>query len=226
VESSRQPVKAFDHYQEARLINAIKTGDIQLIDDLIEYLLLSGWTGDINGQRVFALSIMVSVALEAARLGFSADSCLSGNMIEAIFRRKSDDGLCDDVRETCLRLSRLVGSQQQTSQRGIFEKTVSFLEEHISDTDLSVEDVCGELHYSLSYFRSLFKKEAGLSFGAFLTRMRMEKAKQYLLDTELKSYLIARQVGFSDPHYFSFCFKKYFGVSPKELREANRISFV
>jgi two-component system response regulator YesN len=226
VESNRQPVKSFDHYYEMLLIKAIKTGDIQQIDDLIGYLLLSDWAGDINGQCVFALSMMVSVAQEAVRLGFSADSCLSGSMIETVFRRISADGLCDDVRETCLRLSRLVGSQQQTSQRGIFEKTVRFLEEHMSETDLSVEDVCGELHYSLSYFRSLFKKEAGLSFGAFLTRMRMEKAKQYLLDTELKSYLIARQVGFSDPHYFSFCFKKYFGVSPKEIREANRVSCV
>ncbi|WJH31119.1 helix-turn-helix transcriptional regulator [Paenibacillus sp. CC-CFT742] len=50
-------------------------------------------------------------------------------------------------------------------------------------------------------------------------QIRMEAAKELLRSTELKSFEIAERVGFAEPNYFSFCFKKHIGVSPKEYRK-------
>ncbi|WKL00141.1 helix-turn-helix transcriptional regulator [Paenibacillus amylolyticus] len=50
-------------------------------------------------------------------------------------------------------------------------------------------------------------------------QIRMEAARELLRSTELKSFEIAEQVGFAEPNYFSFCFKKHIGVSPKEYRK-------
>jgi len=220
IEPNHPQIRVFDRLQETLLLDAVKSGNLAKINELTERLLLSKNADDFRGLRAYAVSIMVSLALEAERWGFSADLSLSTSMIEVLFQRDNTEDLCSAVRKACVTLSQMIGSQVASSQHDVFEKTVQFLEEHISDAELSANTVCSEMHYSPSYFRALFKKEAGISFGAYLTRMRMEKAKRLLLDTDQKGYLIAKQVGFSDPHYFSFCFKKYFRMSPKEMRNS------
>ncbi len=64
----------------------------------------------------------------------------------------------------------------------------------------------------------MFKKETGESFVAYLTDHRMERASRLLIETNEKSYMIARQVGYTDPNYFSYVFKRRFGVSPSKYR--------
>ena len=64
----------------------------------------------------------------------------------------------------------------------------------------------------------MFKKETGESFVAYLTDLRMERASRLLIETNEKSYMIARQVGYTDPNYFSYVFKRRFGVSPSKYR--------
>lgn len=64
----------------------------------------------------------------------------------------------------------------------------------------------------------LFKKETGTNFVKYLTDVRMEKSIQLLRTTDMKTYEIAFETGFSNPHYFSVAFKKYTGMSPSEFR--------
>ena len=223
IEPHLQPIRTFSTLQERRLVDAIKSGDNDKIYEITEQLLLSGSTRDINQLRVYALSMMLSVTLEAERQGFSADLFLSIETLGAFFKTSSANSIYINVRDACLSLSKKISNQNNTRQRRFFRNTVHLLEERLSDAHLSVDDICNELHYSPSYFRTLFKKEAGVSFGAYLTQMRMEKAKQLLIETDQKGYLIAKQVGFNDPHYFSFCFKKHFHMTPREIREAGNV---
>ena len=71
---------------------------------------------------------------------------------------------------------------------------------------------------STGYLSGLFKKEAGTNFVKYLTDVRMEKSMQLLRSTDMKTYEIAYETGFSNPHYFSVSFKKYTGMSPSEFR--------
>jgi len=52
--------------------------------------------------------------------------------------------------------------------------------------------------------------------------VRMEKAVELLIEQDEKTYIIAREVGYSDPNYFSYVFKKQFGVSPSKYKQGKR----
>ena len=62
-----------------------------------------------------------------------------------------------------------------------------------------------------------------MTYVQYLMQLRMETAKELLRSTDLKAFEIAERVGFADPNYFSFSFKKQVGVSPKEYRAQARV---
>ncbi len=87
-----------------------------------------------------------------------------------------------------------------------------------SDAGLSLDTVCSKLGVSNSYFSSMFKKESGISFITYLTDYRMQQAVRLLLETNEKSYEIAEHVGYEDANYFSYVFKRKYGMSPSKYR--------
>ena len=74
------------------------------------------------------------------------------------------------------------------------------------------------LGVSNSYFSTIFKKKTGKSFIGYLTDYRMDQASRLLIETNEKSYIIAKKVGYTDPNYFSYVFKRKFGVAPSKYR--------
>ncbi len=97
-------------------------------------------------------------------------------------------------------------------------KAKKYMEMHYSE-NISLKEVAEYVNISTYYLSRLFKKETGRNFSEHLTDFRMEKAKSFLTDTDMKLYEIAIQVGISDPHYFSRLFKKNVGVPPTQFRE-------
>ncbi len=81
-------------------------------------------------------------------------------------------------------------------------------EEYMSE-EISLNVVAARVCMSPSYFSTIFSKETGKTFIEYLTEVRMEKAKEYLVCTNRKTSDIAFEIGYKDPHYFSFLFKKH-----------------
>ena len=92
------------------------------------------------------------------------------------------------------------------------------IEQDYMSEDISLNTVAAEVCMSPSYFSSVFSKEMGKTFIEYLTEVRMEKAKQYLACSSMKTSEISYEVGYKDPHYFSYIFKKTQGCTPKEYR--------
>lgn len=72
-----------------------------------------------------------------------------------------------------------------------------------------------------SYLSRIFKQETGFTFVEYLTKIRMDKAIKLIKETNLKAYQVADEVGISNPHYFSICFKKWTGVSINDFKKAD-----
>lgn len=85
--------------------------------------------------------------------------------------------------------------------------------------DLSMEEVAELIDLSISHFCMLFKQVSGYTFLEYLTKIRMDKAKYILKNSNVKVYQVAPLVGYQDPRYFTQVFKKITGMTPSEFRE-------
>ena len=119
------------------------------------------------------------------------------------------------------KLQETVQQERQATTKSFASKAVEYVQEHYSDRNITIESVCKELGVSAAYFSTIFKKETGKTFISFLTDYRMEKAVELLMTTNDKTYIIAEKVGYADPNYFSYAFKKQYSMSPSKYRSAN-----
>lgn len=109
-------------------------------------------------------------------------------------------------------------SARNKSTRSFVLRAKAYVKEHYADEALSLDTICEALGVSNAYFSTVFKKETGQSFIGYLTDYRMDMASRMLIETSEKSYMIAKSVGYTDPNYFSYVFKRRFGVSPSKYR--------
>ena len=130
----------------------------------------------------------------------------------------SPEALGDWCLERCLRIQSLIRRQRTDTAGRTVERAKAFISRNYGDSGLSVERLCAYLHLSAAYFSTLFKRETGMSFTAYVTVVRMEAAAALLRGTEEKTYLIAQTCGYEDPNYFSYVFKRHFGVTPTKYR--------
>ena len=100
----------------------------------------------------------------------------------------------------------------------VIEAAKREIEENYMTEDISLNTVSVKVGMSPSYFSSVFSKEMGMTFVEYLTEVRMNKAKELIMCSPMKMSEIAFEVGYRDPHYFSYIFKKTQGCSPKEYR--------
>ena len=92
-----------------------------------------------------------------------------------------------------------------------------FIQENYGQ-NITLEDVCGAVGFSSAYFSALFKKETGEGFSKYLTRVRIDRAKELLRETSLSVSEVCEAVGYSDRKHFTQTFHKMTGVNPAEFR--------
>lgn len=116
----------------------------------------------------------------------------------------------------------MANGERESSRIKFVETAKKVIKKRYSDPLFGLDQLCEEISVSPAYFSTTFKKETGISFVQFLTNTRLEKAKEMLKNSELKTYEIAERTGFSEPNYFSFAFKKNTGVSPSQYRSQSK----
>lgn len=120
--------------------------------------------------------------------------------------------------ESCMLIRKTMISARNSSTKSFVLRAKEYVRNNYGDEGLSLDCICEDLGVSNSYFSTIFKKETGNSFISYLTDYRMDQAASLLIETNEKSYMIAKKVGYTDPNYFSYVFKRKFGVSPSKYR--------
>ena len=142
-----------------------------------------------------------------------------GDILEKMARFRGLEQAFDWVLTVLLKLRKLNLTTKMTNSQKLLDSGVTYIDTNYSDPEISMESVCEYLGISVSYLSLLFKKHKETTFVKYLTKVRMDRAKELLKLTEQRIIEIAEACGFKDVYYFSHSFKKVMGVSPKKYRE-------
>lgn len=104
---------------------------------------------------------------------------------------------------------------------GLADRSIRYMEQHYME-ECSLATVAAQVHLNPNYFSNLFKKQTGESFSSYLTKLRTDKAKMLLTNTDMKITEIAEAVGYADSNYFATAFKQSAAHTPSEYRKLHR----
>lgn len=108
--------------------------------------------------------------------------------------------------------------QSATRYNAVINKARAYLAREYQNSGVTLNDVSSHVCMSNSHFCTIFSQEMGVTFTEYLTELRMNRAKELLRTTQMRSSDIAYAVGYNDPHYFSYLFKKHTGMTPRDFR--------
>lgn len=216
--TNKYPVK-----EKEKLLSLIKLGDVEnskqaLKDFLQKFRIFIGEKPEILKSRLYEL---VGSLIDSAILGGGDENKLN----ELITKYFNDINFIKDLNVVENWLTKIV-TEIVNIVINVYEKRSKLLignaKKYIEENykmQLSYKDVAREVFISPSYFLNLFKQETGYTFVDYLTNIRINKAKELLLSTDLNITEIAFEIGFNDSNYFSSLFKKIVGFPAKDYRK-------
>lgn len=148
---------------------------------------------------------IADVLVEQMQLENTIENCYS---MELLFQE-----LVKHITRSLLKLA----ADKTQKNLGQIRQAKIYIEENYMK-NITLEDLGSYLGFNASYFSSLFKKETGFSFLEYLSKIRMEKAKELLKEPGLRVQDVCLMVGYNDVKYFTKLFIKHTGLKPNEFR--------
>lgn len=209
---------------EVEILRALKGAQAEKQEELVAGFFERLRESGLSMEEVYLLIQRLLIRMEQAMLDIDIDvNSLLGfekNIVIEVYRYNTLEDIKNWFLKICRGISAELLQQRESFSENLVLQAQQYIKEHYENPDINVGLVSQNLAISVSYFSNLFKSHTGETFTEYLTQIRMEKAKDLLLSTKMKSYEIAYKVGYSDPHYFSIAFKKKLGLTPTQFREA------
>ena len=213
---------SLDDQDIQKVLRAVKLGERVEVKEAVESLIDKFKNSNISLRRYQVA--MLEMVTELSKLGRSyhlnLEEVFGGNMdfYQEIGKFDSLEALGEWLYEICVKFRSFIRQEQTDTTKLLIEKARQYIEEFYGDSELSVEVLCNHLNVSAAYFSTIFKRETGENFVTFLTNVRMEAALELLNNTQDKTYIISGKVGYTEPNYFSYVFRKKYGISPSKYR--------
>ena len=208
---------------EAELVSAIKLADIKLIEQRLGALIAEIRARGAAAQ-LYLKMIIGNIYLQALQTLQQANSTVEEvfddplKEYQKIIAHQTIDGMGRELLEVLTSIVEFININKGRKFYQMIAKAQEYLLKNYSRGDLSLEEVANVVHVSSCYFSLIFKQEVGTTFVDYLTKVRIEKAKELLAIPGNLSYEVSYQVGYNNPNYFSTLFKKHVGLSPTEFK--------
>lgn len=207
---------------EIQLINAIRSGNRPLVEEIIKELF------DINFKEK-QMSYEFLIVFLHDFYGSILKAIINGDRVGAI-QKEIYEFYANNVNEIgtiefqqkflkyIYALTDSYNRNKKSHNALLLDKIKGFILENYDNCDMTMYRVADEFNLSSGYLSAFFKEQAGLSFSDFITNTKMEKASKFVLDTRLSINEIAQKTGYASANTFCRAFRKFYGISPMEMR--------
>lgn len=203
----------------------LQNGQLEELQDFVDDFILS--LGEAAKSKLFCQYLVLNVRFTSIAyletLGYGQEEFL--NSVECV----KNMGLALSVEELRVYIKEMLGramemrdNQSKNQYRDIIGKAIAYIDENYASESISLTEVATYTDVSANYFSAAFSQEMQQTFVEYLTGKRMEKAKELLRSTDKRTAEIAAEVGYKDPHYFSFVFKKTQGCTPRDYKTGGK----
>ena len=220
VEPRQKSILWLDEKMETDLSYALRFGDedtiLSCVENIVQLMEASGG----KGFQAYLISILHAI-LQVVQKHELDEQLVFENYKDyygVLSGVTTSEALFKWLSSICYSISACIANARQGTTKTTVQVAKRYIEENYHNSNLSLEMLCEYLHISTAYFSTVFKKEEGESYTSYLTGVRMKKAAELLKTTDEKTYEIAGKVGYDEPNYFSYVFKKRYGVSPNKYR--------
>jgi two-component system response regulator YesN len=230
-------VYASDDYAEAvkdnhslpelfeKMVSYIKACDrdgvTRYIDSIFEGFQTPNYVIDPSTIKYEVIHLISHILNEAAALRFSAYylQAVRESMYKKLQATSTSDQLQKLLTDFSLDLIRQIEALRQNKYSPTVKQVVEYIQEKYSDYNISLKTLGDMLSVNPAYLGRIFRQATKEFFSDYLANIRVMKAKELLLTTNMKTNEIAKLVGFSSPSYFYTAFKKITGRKPSEIRK-------
>lgn len=222
IQPEKENINKYPTNEKLRLLSAIKIGDFEESKQALDDFLNKFKSFTKNRPEILKIRLYELIG------SFSDTAILSGgdekqlnelikeyfNDINYITNFQMAEKWLTKVNSQIIKIVSNVHKDRSTI---IIEKAKDYIVNNYN-SQIGYKDVAKELFISSSYFLSLFKQETGTTFVDYLTKLRIDKSKELLVNSPLSITQISYEIGINNPNYFSSIFKKTTGVSAKDFR--------
>lgn len=206
-----------------RLMNALRAADIEMIDSLLDDMFKlveeSKWL-DRNMITNFLYGLLNETSLIFG--GANLKEQEEGAAGALLFGLKDYRSLKDYVYQFFEKSADTIRDKKNNKDEYIVKKVEQIVTERYRD-DISIKTIAAEIYISPNYLGSIFRKCTGVQLNDYISRFRMEKAKELLQSPKNKVSKVAREVGMPNVSYFCQVFKEMYGIAPGEYQEINKL---
>lgn len=139
-------------------------------------------------------------------------------LFQKVIKRDTVAGMMDDVCQILFCLIDYLNAIREGSIAALAYKAKQYVERNYFRADLSLAEVAAVANMSANYFSMIFRQITGITFSNHLMKLRLQRAKELLENTDKKIYEIAEYIGYDTTTYFSTIFKRKYGISPVDYR--------
>ena len=220
IKSGKPQKSNFDYFAGSTLQDKLRHITLEDVSQFVDIYFGNTTEQDMQSM-LYRYYLLMDLLVTAARVAGELDSgeITAPNDPQAVLQCAATlEGTKEYAAEVLGQLARLCYRHQNIRYSAEIQRAKEFIRANYSDSSLSLHMVAAEVGFSPNHFSTIFSQETGQTFVEYLTQIRLEAAKELLLQSDSRMSDIAFTVGYSEPHYFSYLFKKHVGMTPRDYR--------
>jgi len=221
VADSEIKVNLFTVEHRSQLLMNMRTGDEKEAINLINQIFNEIREKNIHHEILFVVCVeMVSSCLEfIAEIGLSFKNIIPNNqlnIIEEIQSKRSIEEIEGWIKGIFRDTLEAANRNKNSKASKLVEEVKQYISEYYYKEELTVDEIAKHLFVNYAHLCFVFKRDTGITINEYLTKFRINKAKELMDSGNTLILDVANRVGYADANYFGKCFKKYFGIAPSK----------